>query len=36
MNIQFSIRPLTERATLKKVAAYERGMVTGSPEVECR
>lgn len=27
------LRPLTERATLKKVAAYERGMVTGTLEV---
>ncbi len=27
------LRPLTERATLKKVAAYERGMITGTREV---
>ncbi len=27
------LRPITERATLKKVAAYESGMVTGTLEV---
>ena len=30
---QEELRQLTERATLKKVAAYERGMVTGTLEV---